>query len=119
MALDLDAKVTRVTDGKKAGLMPLRELEIGDKFTHDGKLYELKTVRTPLGSCENGIRVKYGSRWYFVNDHGHERILLPCEEHENPFSALAGQTSESALPLPSERVDALTFEELTSEPVAV
>jgi len=117
-SIKFDTCVTRVTEGKKAGLIVVRELEVGDEFTHDGKLYCLATEQVRFDSCGTGDRVRYSGCWHVVLHHGRENVLLPLKVCDDPFSEQVGSNSDY-FPFPSDRVQLLTFKEIVREPVAV
>jgi len=115
-SLLLDTRVTRVTKGKEAGPFMVRELTMGDEFTHQGKHYLLTTKRVMFGDCDTGQRIRYGRSWYVVCRHGPRNILFPCVPSDDMFSAKLS-SNHSVFPWPGEMMELLTFEELTAEPV--
>lgn len=115
-SIGVDTRVTRVTKGKKGCVMRLRELEVGDEFTHEGKRYRLKMKPIAFGACTTGDRVRYSGSWYFVFRWGSENVLLPIVPSDSPFGEQKGSNSH-AFPHAGEKVDSLGFEELAGGPV--
>lgn len=116
-SMKLDTRVTRVTGDRKAILTLIRKLEVGDKFTHDGKLYLLTTKKVRFGDRDSGDRVRYGRSWYVVCRHGFENVLFLCVPSDDPFSTEL-ESNSSVFPWPGEMMELLTFEEIVKEPVS-
>lgn len=115
-SIDIDTRVTRVTEDKGRCVMVLRELEVGDEFTHRGKRYRLNIKPIAFSACATGDRVRYSGSWYFVLRHGLENVLLPLVPSDSPFGNQKGSNSH-AFPFPYNRVELFGFEELVDESV--
>lgn len=111
MGLKLDTCVLRVTEDKERIFLAINQLEIGDKFSHENILWEIRTISHTLGGCCEGIRVQYQGRWYVVAKHGLNLALFPLPEN-NPF-ATWGKGCTSTFPHGFEEVQVLSIEKLS------
>ena len=118
MDFDFDQDVTRVTDGKPAGLVKIRELKIEDEFIHDEKRWGLTTKEVLFGRCSTGHRVKVSGKWFVVYRHGNDNVTFKLEDPQNPFSKSLNEGDVIHLPYPGQTVTVLDIKNLGDARIA-